>query len=185
MRQGAMPPSPECSRMAVCRRAPKPRCSLPARERDRGAWRPEPAGFAPAFRSFAQAPRARFCARRNGGARNPAAAARQIRPAAAHAAPYSARRPARSAASKTREAGARTVNASGRRLKSSFPGIAVRRGGIERQARGHNRHGVFAPAHQARDLVGFRQAVHAAFQAVLVAMLARTKIVAGADPNPA
>jgi hypothetical protein len=68
---------------------------------------------------------------------------------------------------------------------SHFREIAVRGGGIERQVRGRNRHGVFAPAHQARDLVGLRQAVHPAFQAVLVAMLARTKIVAGADPNPA
>jgi hypothetical protein len=45
--------------------------------------------------------------------------------------------------------------------------------------------GGFAPAHQAGDLVGFRQAVHPAFQAVLVAVFARTKIVAGADPDPA
>jgi hypothetical protein len=63
--------------------------------------------------------------------------------------------------------------------------IAARGGGIKRQVRGRNRPGVLAPAHQARDLVGFRQAVHPAFQAVLVAMLARTKIVARANPNSA
>ena len=63
--------------------------------------------------------------------------------------------------------------------------IAARGGGIERQAGGCNRPGVFAPAHQDGDLVGLRQAVHPAFQAILVAMLARTKIVAGANPYPA
>jgi hypothetical protein len=44
---------------------------------------------------------------------------------------------------------------------------------------------VFPPPHQARNFVGFFQAVHAAAQAVLVAVLTRTELAVAADSQPA
>jgi hypothetical protein len=44
---------------------------------------------------------------------------------------------------------------------------------------------VLPPPHQARNLVGFFQAVHSAAQAVLVAVLARTELAVAPDSQPA
>jgi hypothetical protein len=44
---------------------------------------------------------------------------------------------------------------------------------------------VLPPPHQARNLVGFFQAVHAAAQPVLVAVLTGTELAVAADSQPA
>jgi hypothetical protein len=48
-----------------------------------------------------------------------------------------------------------------------------------------NRLRVLPPPHQARNLIGFLQAVHAAAEPILVAVLAGTEVLAGAYPNSA
>jgi hypothetical protein len=50
---------------------------------------------------------------------------------------------------------------------------------------GGNGLGILAAAHQAGDLVGFEETVHAQPQAILVAMFARAKIAAGPDREAA
>jgi hypothetical protein len=52
-------------------------------------------------------------------------------------------------------------------------------------AKRRKRFGILAAAHQAGDLVGLQQPVHAAAQTVLIAVLARAEILAGAQPDTA
>jgi hypothetical protein len=55
--------------------------------------------------------------------------------------------------------------------------------GIPGSFDGRDRLGIFPAPHEARNLIGFLEAVHPAPEPVLIAMLARTEVFAGADPD--
>ena len=57
--------------------------------------------------------------------------------------------------------------------------------GIAHQLRGRNGLGILAAAHQAGNLIGFHQAIHAQPQAELVAVFARAEVSPGADRKAA